>query len=58
MQKKCEYVVKEANQPSDKAVRQFHEHFYEFMLRTTESEKKMDIPLPRTKHCTQATNES
>ncbi|WP_234535771.1 hypothetical protein [Paenibacillus pseudetheri] len=40
--KKCEYVIKEVNQPSGKALRQFHEHVAE-----------IDIPHPKVHHSTQ-----
>jgi hypothetical protein len=40
MQKKYEYVITEVNQPTAKAIQQFHEHFHEFMLRITNAEEK------------------
>lgn len=51
--KKCEYVIKEVNQPSDKALRQFHEHVAEILSQTVQAEAEIDIPLPKVHHSTQ-----
>ncbi|CAM4454551.1 hypothetical protein [Paenibacillus typhae] len=51
--KKCEYVVKELNRPSGKALRRFHEHVAEIISRNTQAEAKMDIPLPKVQYSTQ-----
>jgi hypothetical protein len=53
MQKKFQYVVKELNQPSDKAVRQFHQQINEWMKRLTVSETKLDIAPRGIEHSTQ-----
>ncbi|WP_442603970.1 hypothetical protein [Paenibacillus sp. KN14-4R] len=44
--KKCEFVIKEVNQPSGKALRQFHEHVVEILSRIVQAEAEIDIPLP------------
>ncbi|GAB6926199.1 hypothetical protein JCM10914A_01820 [Paenibacillus sp. JCM 10914] len=36
--KKCEYVIKEVNQPSGKALRQFHEHVARILSQTVQAE--------------------
>ncbi|MEK3965456.1 hypothetical protein [Paenibacillus sp. FSL H7-0323] len=51
--KKCEYVIKEVNQPSGKALRQFHEHVVEILSQTVQAEAEIDIPLPKVHHSTQ-----
>lgn len=51
--KKCEYVIKESNQPSDKALRQFHEHVARILSQTVQAEAEIDIPLPKVHHSTQ-----
>ncbi|MGM1044947.1 MAG: hypothetical protein ACQEXX_02240 [Bacillota bacterium] len=51
--KKCEYVIKEVNQPSGKALRQFHEHVVEILNRTVQAEAEIDIHLPKVHHSTQ-----
>ncbi|WP_155986967.1 hypothetical protein [Paenibacillus durus] len=51
--KKCEYVIKEINQPSGKASQQFHEHVAEILSRTVQAEAEIDIPLPKLHHSTQ-----
>lgn len=56
--KKCEYVVKEMNHPSGKALREFHEHVAELISRTTQAEAEMDIPLPKSNYSTQDKSES
>ncbi|MNC10772.1 hypothetical protein D3C76_150140 [compost metagenome] len=56
--KKCEYVVKEINQPSGKALGQFHEHVAEIVNRNAQAEAKMDIPLPKVQYSTQDSPET
>ncbi|WP_160297229.1 hypothetical protein [Paenibacillus sp. IHBB 10380] len=56
--KKCEYVIKESNQPSGKALRQFHEHVVEMLSQTVQAEAEIDIPLPKVHHSTQDRHET
>ena len=58
MMKKCEYVVKEINQPSRKALREFHEHIAELISPNIQAEAEMDIPLPKSNYSTQDKPES
>ncbi|GIP25797.1 hypothetical protein J23TS9_09270 [Paenibacillus sp. J23TS9] len=51
--KKCEYVIKEVNRPSGKALRQFHEHVGEMLSQTARVKAEIDIPLPKVHHSTQ-----
>ncbi|WP_178382089.1 hypothetical protein [Paenibacillus sp. P32E] len=56
--KKCEYIVKEINQPSRKALREFHEHIAELISRNNQAEAEMDIPLPKSNYSTHDKSES
>ncbi|MFC5405520.1 hypothetical protein [Cohnella soli] len=58
MQNKFQFVVKELNQPSDKAVRQFHQHVFDWISRTTESGQQYDNSPQGIEHSTQTTDES
>ncbi|GAB6990143.1 hypothetical protein [Paenibacillus pini] len=40
--KKCEYVIKEVNQPSGKALRQFHEHVARILSQTRKTVRKIN----------------
>jgi hypothetical protein len=51
--KKCEYVIKEVNQPSGKALWQFHENVVRILSQTVQAEAEIDIPLPKVHHSTQ-----
>ncbi|SMF86584.1 hypothetical protein SAMN05661091_3436 [Paenibacillus uliginis N3/975] len=51
--KKCEYVIQEVNQPSGKALRQFHEHVAEILSLTIQAKAEIDIPLPKVLYSTQ-----
>jgi hypothetical protein len=52
LQKKCEYIIKEVNQPSERTMRQFHKEMYQTILRITETEEKLDIPMLKTSNST------
>ncbi|AIQ75150.1 MULTISPECIES: hypothetical protein [Paenibacillus] len=44
--KKCEYVIKEVNEPSGKALRQFHEHVTEILSHTVQAEAEKTYHSP------------
>ncbi len=58
MQKNIQFVVKELNQPSDKAVRQFHQHVFDWISRTTETGENKDLVPQGIEHSTQTSDKS
>lgn len=58
MQKNIQFVIKELNQPSDKAVRQFHQHVFDWISRTPETDENKDLVPQGIKHSTQITDNS